>query len=543
MTIDITLPKKPLTRLLAWISRLPLLSISVSLSVTIAMVATFITFQNHTIISYGDAESHLNIAKRVIHSLTPGAAQLGGIWLPLPHILMLPLIASDYLWRTGLAGSIVSGICFVVAASFIFKLTELLTKNTSAAFLASLLFITNPNILYMQSTPMTELPLIVFFVLNSYYFVRYLHDQDKLTDLILAAFYGFCATLTRYDGWIIVLIQAGIIGLLNTKIHTFIKNLFHGQLTRLTLLTQKGEGILIIFCTLAFFGVFLWLGWGALILGNPFYFTTSQFSAKSQQKGWLAKKQLPSYKNLPSSVVYYTATSMSNVGILIFAVSIIGFISFVKDKQTRYSFFTSLVLLSPFIFYVLTLYIGQSLIFIPSITPVGFEWRLFNVRYGLMMIPTCAILFAYLFTKCKIPGRIVLVTLFLLQFGLYINGYSRVVTYDDATIGLSANKYPDAVGWLAKNYTGGLLIMDDYKRIFSVITSKLPMQNIIYIGTRPYWEETLVSPQRHAQWIILQKDDALWKNYFDTPEKQGRLYVHYKKVYTSEDILIFERNL
>ncbi|MEK9200758.1 MAG: hypothetical protein AAB909_02155, partial [Patescibacteria group bacterium] len=504
---------------------------------------TYLSYQNHTIISYGDAESHLNIAKRVVNSLTPGAAQLGGIWLPLPHVLMLPFIWSNFLWRSGLAGSIVSGICFLITSMYLYKLTLFLTKNKFASFIASLVFITNPNILYMQATPMTELPLIAFFVLNSYFFIRYLHNRENLIDLILAAFYGFCATLTRYDGWIIVLIEAGIIGLLYTGLFDFLKELVRGQVKRFSLISQKGEGILVMYCTLAFFGVALWLGWGALILKNPFYFTTSQFSAKSQQKGWLAKGQLPAYKNLPSAFVYYTATSMSNVGILIFAVAIVSYIVFIKDKNTDHAFFTSLVLLSPFIFYVLTLYMGQSLIFIPSITPVGFEWRLFNVRYGLMMIPTCALLFAYLFHKAKNPGRLVLLALFILQFGLYANGYSRVVSYDDATIGLSANKYPDAVSWLAKNYTGGLLVMDDYKRIFSVITSQLPMENIIYIGTKPYWEETLAAPQSHAQWIILQKDDALWKQFFDTPEKQGRLYKFYKKVYTSEDILIFERNL
>ncbi len=543
MTISFSISQKIIQTIFERLKNLPLFYVSIALAVCLATVSTYIAFQNHTIISYGDAESHLNIAKRVIHSLTPGAAQLGGIWLPLPHVMMLPFIWSDYLWRTGLAGSIVSGICYVFAAAYLYRLALLLTKNKLAAFVTSIVFSTNPNILYMQATPMTELPLIAFFVLNSFYFTKYLQDRNKLNDLILAAFYGFCATLTRYDGWIIVLIEAGIIGLLHTGIFDFLKNIASRKLTKFQLLSQKGEGLLVIYCTLALFGVVLWLGWGALILGDPFYFTTSQFSAKSQQKGWLAKKQLPAYKDLGASIVYYTATTMSNVGIFIFAVSLIGLITFIKNKETQFPLYTALVLLSPFIFYVITLYIGQSLIFIPSITPVGYEWRLFNVRYGLMMIPSCAFLFGYLFYRSKIAGRLVLLTLFLLQFGLYLNGYSRVVSYDDGTIGLSANKYPDAVSWLAKNYTGGLIIMDDYKRIFSVITSQLPMQNIIYIGTRPYWEETLAAPQSHAQWIILQKDDALWKQFFDTPEKQGRLYVHYKKVYTSEDILIFERNL
>ncbi len=32
-------------------------------------------------------------------------------WLPLPHLLMIPLVRNDWLWQTGLAGAIVSGVC------------------------------------------------------------------------------------------------------------------------------------------------------------------------------------------------------------------------------------------------------------------------------------------------------------------------------------------------------------------------------------------------------------------------------------------------
>src|SRR4051794_19433560 len=52
---------------------------------------------------YGDAEAHLNIARRIVDSLTPGRDQIGTVWLPLPHLLMLPFAANDHLWQTGLA--------------------------------------------------------------------------------------------------------------------------------------------------------------------------------------------------------------------------------------------------------------------------------------------------------------------------------------------------------------------------------------------------------------------------------------------------------
>src|SRR5437660_6837164 len=268
------------------ISWIPVVGIIASI---LAIIATISSYLHGTIAAYGDAESHLNIAKRVVSGLTPGGAQLGGIWLPLPHMLMLPFVYFDFLWRTGLAGSIVSGICFVISSIFLYKLTQLLTQNKLASLASFLIFAVNPNVLYMQSTPMTEFTLITFFILSSYYFIKYINSDKDYVALIVSAFFGFCATLSRYDGWFLVLMEAGIIGLLYIRDKK---------------LWKRMQGRVILFGTLAFFGVFLWFLWDFLILGDPLYFTHSQFSAKSQQQAWLKLHELPGYKNIFESLLY-----------------------------------------------------------------------------------------------------------------------------------------------------------------------------------------------------------------------------------------------
>jgi hypothetical protein len=69
---------------------------------------------------YGDAEAHLNIARRIIDSRTPGYPQFGTVWLPGLHALLLPLVKRDDLWRTGLAGAIPPAVCFVIGVTFLF---------------------------------------------------------------------------------------------------------------------------------------------------------------------------------------------------------------------------------------------------------------------------------------------------------------------------------------------------------------------------------------------------------------------------------------
>ena len=68
------------------------------------------------VLLYGDAIAHINIARRVFDSRTPGLLQLGTVWLPLPHLLIMPFVISKPMWQSGAGGSIPSMIAFVLGA-------------------------------------------------------------------------------------------------------------------------------------------------------------------------------------------------------------------------------------------------------------------------------------------------------------------------------------------------------------------------------------------------------------------------------------------
>ena len=80
---------------------------------------------------YGDTFAHMEGARRIFDSLTPGFRELGNVWLPLFHWLAAPLAINDHFWRTGLAGSLVSTAAFAVSAWFLFRLA--LEMNGSVA--------------------------------------------------------------------------------------------------------------------------------------------------------------------------------------------------------------------------------------------------------------------------------------------------------------------------------------------------------------------------------------------------------------------------
>lgn len=496
-------------------------------SLFFAVSATIYSFYNHYILAYGDAESHVNIAKRVVGALTPGFAQLGGIWEPLPHIMMLPLVWNDFLWRTGLAGSIVFGACFVIASIFLYKMILLLTENKYAAFIGFLIFTLNPNLLYLQSTPMTEIPFITFSIISSYYFIKFLFEKDALISLILSALFALFASLCRYDGWFLILFES-----LAIIIFEILKK------KKISAVIDQ----LILFGTLAFFGIILWFGWNWIILGDPLYFNNSVYSAKSQQMSWYIRHELPAYKNLWVSFVYYFVDSFTNTGFFTYMVGVVGLLYFLIKELKYKHYLIALVLLSPFIFNILTLYMGQSIIFLPSITPKTFQWTLFNVRYGVLMIPATAVFFAYLFAKSKIKMKILLLCIFCLQTLLFVTGFVKTIALEDGITGLSTAKIPwDAENFINKHYDGGFLLEDDFARSMSITHSTIPMNEIIYIGTKPYYQISLIQPERYARWIIMQKDDEIWKGIYENKTIRGRLYKYFKKVYTSDRILIFKK--
>ncbi len=107
-------------------------------------------------LSHYDARAHLVVARRILDSLMPGWQQIGAVWLPLPHLLNMVPVQVDAWYRTGASAIAISVVSMAVGAwalaSFIIRG---LARSPAGAAAAALLLV-NPNVLYLQSTPMTE---------------------------------------------------------------------------------------------------------------------------------------------------------------------------------------------------------------------------------------------------------------------------------------------------------------------------------------------------------------------------------------------------
>ena len=339
----------------------------------ILSVASFAYYYHAGLITaYGDSRTHLDMARRVIDSPTPGLAQVGGYWLPLLHVLMLPTIWNDFMWQSGLSGSIPNMIAFVAAVLFMYRLAFLATGNRLSAFIGASILLFNPNLLYMQATPMTESLFVCTITVFMFYFYRWFRGE-KTSDLVLAAIFLVFSSLNRYEGWGLV-IAANALMLWRLVERRFDK---------------KTEGTVIAFGMLSFFGIFLWLLWGAVIFHDPLEFmhnawlSTNLQSTTSDSPKWLGDGSV-------FNAVIVTSHAFAFVGgYLLFVLALLAVVFyFTKNFRSflKSSFFVPLLLFVPFFFDVLTVYSGK----IPITVPEGFNWYsgvIFNIRYALFSLP------------------------------------------------------------------------------------------------------------------------------------------------------------
>jgi hypothetical protein len=154
-------------------------------------------------ISHFDARAHLVVARRILDSLTPGWEQIGEVWLPLPHLINMIPVHVDVLYRTGAFAILLSILANALAAASIAWTVMALTSSRSGALLAAALYLVNPNVLYLQSTPMTE-PLLFGTTLMCAWRLTEWATSDALEVPPSLGWWMVAACLTRYESWPIV---------------------------------------------------------------------------------------------------------------------------------------------------------------------------------------------------------------------------------------------------------------------------------------------------------------------------------------------------
>lgn len=349
-------------------------------AVVLAFISLLVCYAHGYVLLYGDAVSHLGIARRIFDSRNPGLAQVGGVWLPLPHLLMLPFVWRMDWWQNGIAGAWPSLLCYVLGVVGVYRLTRRMMP-VRWALVATAFYGLNPNLLYLGTTAMTEplfLAELVWSTLLTMECVAAVRAGSRrlvASRLLALGWLIVAAVYTRYDGW--------VLGAAVWCVVTWCL-LHEREMWRRVRLPFA------VFTLLAVAGPVGWLAYNQHFFHDALDFMRGPYSATAIEKKTSppGARHYRGWHNPAWALVFYTRTAQVDAavwetGFAVMAAAVAGLVLAVRRKMTL----PALLLWMPLPFYVYAVAYGSIPIFIPQLWPHSY----YNSRYGMEMLPALAV--------------------------------------------------------------------------------------------------------------------------------------------------------
>jgi cellulose synthase/poly-beta-1,6-N-acetylglucosamine synthase-like glycosyltransferase len=444
----------------------------------------------HSMTLYGDAMSHLDVARRVTDGLRTGLTQLGSVWLPLPHLLLVPLVAVRGLWHSGIAGAIVSGTCFVYSATRIYSLVKELSGSRTGAWCAFAVFALNFNMLYVQTTALTEPVLLAFCVGSVYHLARWMRTFS-IVELTWAAALAALAVLSRYEGWALFIGEAGVVaiwGLMADRRRA------------------SAQANFLLFTLIGAYAIALWLLYNLIIFHDALYFLHSNYSAQVINGGQSQFGLLGTKGHLGTAFLTYGWDLVGVIGPVVLIAAVLSIVLlFTGDPGRRRTLFVLGIFAAPIAFLIATLYAGQITIRVPQLAP----HEMWNDRYGLVALPLCAVAIG-----CAAGRRPSLAApaIGVAVAGAIVMSVGNPLTLADGQRGFSSARASDpqpAANYIHREYRGGEIMADDLAASPMMFESHLDLNQYVSPGFHPYWERALAAPALHVEWVIAYPGDAV----------------------------------
>jgi hypothetical protein len=431
----------------------------------------------------GDAESHLDIARKIVDSRTPGFEQLGTVWLPLPHLLMVPFAARDAWWRSGAAGAIPSCAGFILAGTLLFAAARRMYGSNAAALTVALLFALNPNMLYLQSTAMTE-PIELAAVAALVWSTLWFRDSQSVWAIIAAAAASNLGTMTRYESWFLI---------------PFV--------TLYLLIVAEKKSHAVAFGAIASLGPIAWLAHNQYYNGNALEFYNGPYSAAALMRRQAAQGLLyPTDHHWGAAIQYYRTAARLVVGRPLLLAGLSG-AAVALWKRTWWPL--ALVALIP-VFFVWSLHSGGTVLTLPELGP----WSLLNTRYAIIALPLAA-LAAGAWTTL-LPSRRQAVSAVAVAALLSVPMWlAPAICWQEAEHNSEARRSwtGQAADYLAANYRTGTGIVFTFGSGFAEVLRRagIPLAQGLHEGNGAAWDAAISQPETflREEWVLTMPGDAV----------------------------------
>ena len=451
---------------------------------------------------YGDAVAHLHIARRIFDSLNPGFSQLGSVWLPLPHLLMLPFVQNTQWWQGGLAGAIPSMVSYVLACAGIYRLARTWMRPLPALLVFAALAL-NPGFLYMSVTAMTEplyLALMIWSVIHLTSFEAALRKANapvarralmKLTVVLIAAVF------TRYDGWIL-----GILAWLMAACWTLRRGWWK----------EPANARIFILCTLLLVAAPLsWLGYNWHMYGDPLDFLRGPYSARAIAERTTKPGSLPypGWHHPWWAFLYYVKSAKMGAAPLrcgrwLLLMTAAGTVYMLARYRSR-ALPAAILFWMPIPFYTYSVAYGS----VPIFLPVWFPHSFYNTRYGMEMLPAFALfpVFAVLVAMKKWPQWGRAISAFALVLILASNAFilrATPLVFQEAKAN-AATRIPFERALAQKLILlpqQATLLMYTSAHVGALQQIGFPLRRTVNEGDYRLWPEALADPAKAADFVV-----------------------------------------
>jgi Dolichyl-phosphate-mannose-protein mannosyltransferase len=494
-------------------------------SAVLGFVALLLSYGRGYMLLYGDAVAHLGIARRILDSRNPGISQLGGVWLPLPHLLILPFVQKIEWWQNGLAGAWPSLICYILGVIGIYRLARWM-MTPRWAFAATAFFAVNPNLLYLATTAMTEplfLALLIWTTLLTVECVAAIRAA-KIgrvgRRLLLIGLLILAAVFTRYDGW--------VLGAAVWCILTW-------QLSRMKDIWRKVGFSFAVFTILIVAGPMSWLAYNQHFFHDALDFMRGPYSAAAIEKKTTppGSSHYHGWHNPIWSAVLYTRTAQLDAaawetGFVGMAAAIAGLVLSIR----RRFLLSALLLWMPLPFYIYSIAYGSVPIFIPPLWPHSH----YNSRYGMEMLPALALYgcFAleWLHQRLKVEKPLIArllnpVVLSLIVVNALFMMYSVPLVLQEAKANSTTRvAFETALANELKSYPAGVpILMYNSDHVGALQQAGIPLRQTLNEGDYDSWKAALARPAESAAYVVAIAGDQVSQAVAEHPDGLTELTV------------------
>ena len=459
-----------------------------------------------------------------------GFGQVGGIWLPLPHLLIATLAWIDPLYSSGLAGSLFSMLAYVGTVVALYGVVLVATGDRLGGWVAAAVYGLSASALYLQTTPMGE-PLMYLGIVTAILAVLLWHRTERHRWLMVAAMICMLLVLVRYEAWVFSLALWVVVG------HVCVAKKYRFMSGDLA-----GQAYLLVFGTYLALGVGLWLLWDLVIFGDPLAWLHGSYTSFDQT----SELSLSQVGNLRLSLETYAYGVRATLGLPVAVLGVVGLLWMLWREGLSPVFTAFLATLAPSAFLVYGLYSGAQPMRVEEI-----DGDLYNLRMAVVMLLPVALFTGY--AVASIPRahwsartlRAVATSLVVVLAGAGLQTAaategSGVVVAREASQAFAAYAEQRQVGSFIEDHTSGRVLVQSFGNEWIVF----PIQRrVVYEGSSDQWRHGLKSPAgpRADIDVVVMR---VTPGDTDAPEQHLRhspAMKHYDVVLATDHFLVWQR--